>query len=80
MPEPVLKSPVAEDVLAVTGHCCSVRLTHLPALADGIDFAPDAAARAVFAQACPGAAPAPAAADALPGTPAGPPDSGHRSD
>lgn len=50
MPEPTLKGPVTEDVLAVTGHCCSVRLTHLPALEEGIDFTPDAAARAVFAQ------------------------------
>lgn len=48
MPESVLKSPVAEDVLHVTGHCCSVRLTHLPALEQGIDFTPDAAAREVF--------------------------------
>lgn len=48
MPESVLKGPVAEDVLAVTGHCCSVRLTHLPALAGGIDFTPDAAAKAAF--------------------------------
>ncbi|MCC2637024.1 MAG: hypothetical protein K0Q68_743 [Moraxellaceae bacterium] len=49
MPEPVLKSPVPEDILAVTGHCCSVRLTRLPDLEDGIDFTPDAASRAAFA-------------------------------
>lgn len=48
MPESPLKSPVPEDVLAVAGHCCSVRLTHLPELEDGIDFTPDAAARAEF--------------------------------
>lgn len=48
MTESALKGPVSEDVLAVTGHCCSVRLTHLPALADGIDFTPDAAARMAF--------------------------------
>lgn len=48
MPEPVLKSPVPEDILAVTGHCCSVRLTRLPDLEDGIDFTADAASRAAF--------------------------------
>lgn len=48
MSESALKGPVSEDVLAVTGHCCSVRLTHLPALAAGIDFTPDAAARMAF--------------------------------
>lgn len=45
----MLKSPVPEDILAVTGHCCSVRLTRLPDLEDGIDFTPDAASRAAFA-------------------------------
>ncbi len=49
MPEPVLKSPVPEDILAVMGHCCSVRLTRLPDMEDGIDFTPDAASRAAFA-------------------------------
>lgn len=49
MPEPVLKSPVPEDILAVTGHCCSVRLTRLPGQENGIDFTPDAASRAAFA-------------------------------
>lgn len=49
MPEPVLKGPVPDDILAVTGHCCSVRLTRLPDLEDGIDFTPDAASRADFA-------------------------------
>lgn len=39
-----------EDVLAVAGHCCSVRLTRLPELEDGIDFTPSAEARAAFAQ------------------------------
>lgn len=37
-----------EDILAVAGHCCSVRLTRLPELEDGIDFTPDAAVRADF--------------------------------
>lgn len=60
MPEPAARSPVAEDVLAVRGHCCSARLTHLPALEEGIDFTPDAAALAVFAQQA-GAPPAPPA-------------------
>lgn len=49
MPESPARCPVREDVLAVTGHCCSARLTHLPALEDGIDFTPDAAVRAAFA-------------------------------
>lgn len=48
MPEAVRGSPVPEDVLAVAGHCCSVRLTRLPELEDGIDFTPAAAARADF--------------------------------
>lgn len=48
MSESPLKGPVPEDVLAVAGHCCSVRLTRLPELEDGIDFTPDAAARAAF--------------------------------
>lgn len=48
MPESPLKSPVPEDVLAVAGHCCSVRLTRLPELEDGIDFTPEAAALADF--------------------------------
>lgn len=48
MPESPLKSPVPEDVLAVAGHCCGVRLTRLPELEDGIDFTPDAATRAAF--------------------------------
>ncbi|MDF2447295.1 MAG: hypothetical protein K0S46_2531 [Moraxellaceae bacterium] len=50
MPESPLKGPVPEDLLAVTGHCCSVRLTRLAELDDGIDFTPDAAARAAFAR------------------------------
>lgn len=48
MPESPLKGPVPEDVLAVAGHCCSVRLTRLPELEDGIDFTPAAAAKADF--------------------------------
>lgn len=63
MPESPLKGPVAEDVLAVTGHCCSVRLTHLPALEEGIDFTPDAAARAVFQRQQEPPRPAPTPAD-----------------
>jgi hypothetical protein len=50
MPESPIKGPVPEDLLAVTGHCCSVRLTRLAELDDGIDFTPDAAARAAFAK------------------------------
>ncbi|HEX4869685.1 MAG TPA: hypothetical protein VFV15_03035 [Moraxellaceae bacterium] len=50
MAERTAPGAVREDVLAVTGHCCSARLTHLPALEDGIDFRPDAALRAAFAR------------------------------
>lgn len=42
------RGPVPEDLFAVTGHCCSVRLTRLSELEDGIDFRPATAARADF--------------------------------
>lgn len=67
MPESPLASPVREDVLAVTGHCCSVRLTHLPDSPDGIDFTPTPAVRAEFERGA-GVAGHPAAASTEPAT------------
>lgn len=44
----VLKGPVPEDLLAVTGRSCGARLTRLAEIEDGIDFRPDAAAQSAF--------------------------------
>ena len=59
------KPPIAEDSLAMVGHCCGARFPILETLEEGIDFTPSSAARADMEKLKEAAAP-PASADTKP--------------
>lgn len=40
------KPPIAENSLAMVGHCCGARFPILETLEEGIDFTPSSAAKA----------------------------------
>ena len=57
------KSPVAENSLTMVGHCCGGRFPILQTLEEGIDFTPNAEAKADMEKLKTAANPPPAKAD-----------------